>query len=100
MFRVLIWSAVTGLLMAGTTGAASLVDSQLSRPDCPGKIVCPLTGEEVCKDLCPLQETARDDCPGKVLCPLTGEPVCVDRCPLQKSADKQALPPCCRKKAQ
>lgn len=26
----------------------------------------------------------RDDCPGIKLCPLTGQPVCVDRCPLQK----------------
>ena len=27
------------------------------RPDCPGKIICPLTGELVCKDRCPLGET-------------------------------------------
>ena len=23
------------------------------RPDCPGKIICPLTGDLVCKDRCP-----------------------------------------------
>ncbi len=26
------------------------------RPDCPGRIVCPLTGKPVCKDRCPLDE--------------------------------------------
>lgn len=25
-----------------------------TRADCPGTIVCPLTGEEICKDQCPL----------------------------------------------
>ena len=26
------------------------------RPDCPGKIICPVTGDLVCKDRCPLGE--------------------------------------------
>jgi hypothetical protein len=30
------------------------------RPDCPGKIVCPLTGDLICADLCPLEADARD----------------------------------------
>lgn len=46
----------------------------------------------------------RSDCPGKVTCPLTGEEVCKDRCPLAAKNDaKEALasveaelPPCCR----
>lgn len=25
-----------------------------NRPDCPGLIVCPITGDEVCRDRCPL----------------------------------------------
>lgn len=72
------------------------------RGDCPGKVVCPLTGEEVCKDQCPLIDANRADCPGKVVCPLTDEPVCQDECPL--GADEKAveadeeLPPCCRGK--
>jgi hypothetical protein len=31
------------------------VDST-DRPDCPGKIVCPLTGDVICADQCPLDE--------------------------------------------
>lgn len=27
---------------------------------------------------------SRSDCPGTKICPLTGRPVCVDRCPLNK----------------
>jgi hypothetical protein len=41
----------------------------------------------------------RPDCPGKLVCPLTGELVCKDRCPLggQVAADQtKELPPCCR----
>lgn len=26
----------------------------------------------------------RDDCPGTKVCPLTGQVICVDRCPIQK----------------
>ncbi len=96
MFRIMGWSLAIGVLFAGTGGAAGLLDRQTQRPDCPGRIICPLTGEEVCKDLCPLQETAREDCPGKILCPLTGEPVCVDRCPLQKE-NQQGERACCRR---
>lgn len=33
-----------------------LVETSAVRPNCPGKIVCPLTGELVCEDRCPLGE--------------------------------------------
>jgi copper chaperone CopZ len=44
--------------------AISLVPAEAraqDRPDCPGKIICPLTGDLVCKDRCPLgvNEAAR-----------------------------------------
>ena len=47
--------------------------------------------------------SARSDCPGKIDCPVTGEPVCRDRCPLdataETNADKQAdVPACCQRK--
>lgn len=46
--------------------------------------------------------TERSDCPGKIVCPLTGELVCKDRCPLgaEKSVQKDAdsVPACCRAK--
>jgi hypothetical protein len=73
--------AVVMLLMAGTVLAYGLVASA-ARPDCPGEVECPLTGEQVCKDQCPLIDADRPDCPGKVECPITGELVCRDRCPL------------------
>ena len=61
---------------------------------CPGKVVCPITGDEVCQDECPLVDASRADCPGKVECPLTGELVCSDECPLglPSAAGK---PSCC-----
>ena len=52
-------------LMAGVLGAALLGGGSLlasgertdpSRPDCPGQIQCPQTGEWVCKDRCPEQQ--------------------------------------------
>ncbi|MHC4219854.1 MAG: hypothetical protein ACYSU7_15540 [Planctomycetota bacterium] len=54
------------LLLAVGAGVAAFAASSASpdRPDCPGKIICPLTGEPVCKDRCPLgadAETAADE---------------------------------------
>lgn len=64
---------------------------------CAGKIICPLTGEEVCKDQCPLIDRDRPDCPGKIECPLTGELVCRDECPLVKSESwARSMPTCCQ----
>ena len=99
------------LLGAGLAigGCATAVVTQ--RDDCPGKIVCPQTGELVCKDQCPLGAQGeekqvsmvysqdRDDCPGMVVCPKTGELVCKDLCPLEQRVDGErvaALPACCR----
>lgn len=41
----------------------------------------------------------RPDCPGQIKCPLTGERVCRDRCPLNKgeTSAAQDTPPCCRR---
>ncbi len=45
-------------LSAGSIGAATArylaTEPSPERADCPGKITCPLTGELVCKDRCPL----------------------------------------------
>ena len=101
----IIWKgmAITSvLLLVGVAVAASGFNGSTERIDCPGKVICPLTGEEVCKDQCPLIDASRADCPGKIECPLTGELVCRDQCPLGSSADTSAsdagLPPCCRGK--
>lgn len=90
------------LLLLGVTVAAYGFPVGPSRSDCPGKFVCPLTGEEICQEQCPLIDASRSDCPGKVVCPLTGKLVCRDECPLDTGkAEVQAesnLRPCCRGK--
>ncbi len=46
-----------------------------------------------------LRNPDRADCPGLVECPLTGELICADECPLQTGDDANAdVPPCCRGK--
>jgi hypothetical protein len=95
---------VAMLATVGLAVAAYAVTARVSadRPDCPGKIVCPITGKLVCKDQCPARDANRPDCPGQIVCPLTGKLVCKDRCPLHESdagnvaasADK---PSCCSK---
>jgi hypothetical protein len=53
-------------------------------------------GEEICKDQCPLIDSDRPDCHGKIECPLTGDLVCADRCPLGADRAKTAeVPSCC-----
>lgn len=88
------------LLLLGVSMGAYGFSRTAERVDCPGKVTCPLTGEEVCRDECPLVDSSRADCPGRIECPLTGEPVCEDECPLETSAEVSAseadLPPCCR----
>ena len=55
MTKFLAIAGMVGLLSAGTgwmaTGAADT-----TRPDCPGKITCPQTGEVICADQCPLDK--------------------------------------------
>lgn len=96
-----LWA--TGLLFVlGVTVAAYGVTVGTTRSNCPGTVTCPITGEQVCKDQCPLIEANRADCPGKIECPLTGEFVCRDECPLSESTTETKagsdLPPCCRGK--
>ena len=44
--------------------------------------------------------TTRADCPGKVVCPLTGQVICADQCPLAGESQAQAeVPSCCKAKA-
>ena len=87
--------AVIALLVA-VAGAAT----GFQRSDCPGKIVCPLTGEEICKDECPRIDAGRDDCPGQVECPLDGKLVCRDQCPLADTSSdpKPPVRACCKGK--
>lgn len=91
--------AVAALGLA-TLGAAKLAAAQADRADCPGKIVCPRTGEVICRDQCLTVAPNRPGCPGRIVCPLTGELACKDRCPAEqgKADATAALPSCCQGK--
>ena len=93
-------AAVLLVLGLAAVGVSKLVATQTDRPDCPGKIVCPQTGELICRDKCPTVDPNRPDCPGRIICPLTGELVCKDRCPLNDApedvSETEAAPSCCQ----
>lgn len=42
----------------GVTAAYPLALAGGGRSSCPGKIICPITGEAVCRDQCPLDGSA------------------------------------------
>jgi hypothetical protein len=103
MKKLTLWSSFVvialGVILAYPLAFA---DGRHERSDCPGKVICPLTGEEVCKDRCPLTvkktDSTRADCPGQIECPLTEELVCRDQCPVatlyaSKAGDGRGLPP-------
>jgi hypothetical protein len=97
MKKTALWTAAAIVVLTGGLSAYRLAFASGDRPDCPGKIICPITEEEICKDQCPLLDPARPDCPGKIECPLTGELVCADRCPLGSATpQKDRVPSCCR----
>lgn len=96
MKKTAVWTAAAVLVLAGGLFAYQFAHAGGDRADCPGTIVCPITGEEICKDQCPLTDPDRPDCPGKIECPLTGELVCRDRCPLgAEKAKAETVPGCC-----
>ncbi|WP_425399184.1 hypothetical protein [Aeoliella sp.] len=89
--------AVVLCLVAIAVGGLTTYSLALASGDgstCPGKVVCPITGDEVCQDECPLNDANRADCPGKVECPLTAELVCSDECPLGLES-AVTKPSCC-----
>ncbi|MGE0229717.1 MAG: hypothetical protein AB7U23_14530 [Dehalococcoidia bacterium] len=46
-----------------------------------------------------VRDPNRADCPGMIECPLTGELICADECPLGKGNEAEGdVPPCCRDK--
>lgn len=97
--RNLLSAGVTALAATalGASGLAGASKSATPGAACPGKIVCPLTGELICRDQCPRVDLNRADCPGRIECPLTGELVCKDRCPLDGQM-AAPLPECCAAK--
>ena len=98
MLKVISFAAVFAVLALVATAYASKSSSN-ARSDCVGKIICPLTGDLVCRDRCPTVDRNRGDCPGRIECPLTGEPVCRDLCPaggtVAENAKTGSRPSCC-----
>lgn len=52
MSKMMLWTALAALLLMG--GAFAFRSAHAGRIDCPGTIVCPITGDDVCVDRCPL----------------------------------------------
>ncbi len=49
-------TAVTGVAAASAVAAYMASSSpKTEREDCPGKIICPITGELICADQCPAE---------------------------------------------
>lgn len=96
MTRRMWFRRLVALAGAVTLGGLGLAAASSERPDCPGKIVCPMTGKLVCKDQCPARDANRPDCPGQIVCPLTGQLVCKDRCPANgaNASNSDATAPC------
>ena len=87
-------------LSLAALGGLGLASTSAGRADCPGRIICPVTGEMVCRDRCPAADPNRDECPGRIECPITGELVCRDLCPARgtvaESARTGSRPSCCQ----
>lgn len=100
MTRETLIALIATTIAATSLGAVALISPTQDRPDCPGKIVCPLTGEIVCRDRCPAVDPSRPDCPGRIECPLTGELICRDQCPIDAQEDVEesdaVAPVCCQ----
>jgi len=96
MKRTAFLTAATVLSLIGGLFAYPFAFATGGRADCPGKIICPITGAEICKDQCPVIDPNRSDCPGKIECPVTGDLVCRDRCPIGAEEGRTGtVPSCC-----
>lgn len=92
--KTALWFVPLGLALGGSLLALGITRGAAS--DCLGTIICPITGQEVCRDQCPLVDSERPDCPGTIECPLDGELICRDRCPLRHEPEAGAAPTCCQ----
>lgn len=71
MKRIALGTVAAALTLAGILFVYQVAFASDGRSDCPGKITCPITGKEICKDQCPLgadrakSEAAPNCCQGK-----------------------------------
>lgn len=63
MKRNVIRAALAVLILTGGVFAYRTVTA--ARADCPGKIVCPLTGQVICADKCPMAAEVPSCCKSK-----------------------------------
>lgn len=58
--KKILAATATGIAAAGSAGAVSALagGQAATRADCPGMIACPITGELVCIDRCPIETDA------------------------------------------
>lgn len=67
MKKPMLW--ITAAALIGSSALAYALVSGDKREDCPGKIICPITGQEICKDQCPLIPTGEVPSPvGSACC--------------------------------
>lgn len=71
--RTIMATTVTGLAAATALGAYMSRPSQIQREDCPGKIICPITGELICADECPAEAVTTIELP---VANASGVPAC------------------------
>lgn len=86
--RVLLGSVLGLGATALALGAMALSQTATDRPDCPGKIVCPLTGELVCKDRCPLGASAEKSARTTETATITEQKNCCGNCGGKKGEPK------------
>jgi hypothetical protein len=94
MTRATFLATALFAVAATSFGAMGFASPEAKEADCPGKIVCPITGDLVCRDKCPRVDMSRLDCPGRIECPVDGQLICKDSCPVGKPVNEE-LPPCC-----
>lgn len=86
MFRLTasrLWglALVTGAALGGLGIASVATHADAAAAD---RVACPQTGEPIDPADCDLVDADRADCPGRIECPLTGELVCRDECPVDE----------------
>jgi len=86
MTKSLAIAGVIGLLSAGT-GSMAVSVAETSRSDCPGMIVCPLTGEDVCADRCPVEAMNTPSAASE-----TADALCGGACPAPAPKPKPGKP--------
>lgn len=60
MKKKVMSAALAVLILAGAVLAYRTATAE--RSDCPGKMICPLTGEVICADKCPMNAAAPSCC--------------------------------------